>query len=97
MAEHGSSGSQSNGGLSDHQATYNAFVKGAVALTMHALYVLVALVAFRFVNNYNVVLGFGILIVGTIALLMDARAGNKWYISGGLLVVSALITAVAVS
>lgn len=96
MAEHGSSGSNSHA-HTDHRSTYEAFLKGSVAMTIVCLYVLVALVAFRFVNSHNVLLGFSGLILGVIAVLIDLRAGNKWYLSGVLLVIFGLITAAAVA
>ena len=96
MAEHGSSGSHTHG-MEEHRSTYEGFIKGSVALTLICLFILVALVAFRFVGTGNVLLGFAGLILGLLAVLIDARAGNKWYLSGGLLVIFGLITAVAVS
>lgn len=96
MADHGSSGTHSHG-LEAHRATYEAFLKGAVALTILCLYILVALVAFAFVSSGNVLLGFAGLIIGIIALLVDVRAGNKWYLSVGWLVIFGLLTAVMVS
>jgi hypothetical protein len=96
MAEHGSSTSHSHS-FEEHKATYQAFLKGSVALTILCLYVLVALVAFAFVSSGNVLLGFAGLIIGLIALLIDVRAGNKWYLSVGWLVVFGLLTAVLVS
>jgi len=96
MADHGSSGSHSQG-FDDHRSTYEGFLKGSVALALICLFLLVALVAFRFVGTGNVLLGFGGLILGIVAVLIDARAGNRWYLSGGLLVVYGLITAVAVA
>lgn len=96
MAEHGSAGTHSND-FDSHQATYDGFIKGSVAITLICLYTLVALACFAFVNTGNVVIGFLGLIIGTIAVLIDARAGNKWYLSVGLLVVFGLIVAVLVS
>ena len=96
MANHGSTGSQSHG-FADHQSTYDNFIKGSIALTIICLFILVALVAFRFVGGGNVLLGFAGLILGIVAVLIDARMGKTWYVSGGLLVVFGLITAVAVS
>ncbi|MCB1380710.1 MAG: aa3-type cytochrome c oxidase subunit IV [Alphaproteobacteria bacterium] len=96
MADHGNSGSHVQD-MDEHRSTYEGFLKGSVALTLICLFTLVALVAFRFVNTGNLLLGFGGLIIGCLAVLIDARAGNKWYLSGGLLVVYGLITAVAVS
>jgi len=96
MADHGSSGAHSQD-FEAHRATYNGFVKGAVMMTIMSFYVLVALVAFSFVSSGNVILGFAGMILGAIALLIDARASGKWYLSGGLLAIFALITAVAVA
>ena len=96
MADHGYTGSHSND-FNSHASTYNAFVKGGIALSIHGFYILVALVAFAFVPSWNVLLGFGGLLIGSLLLLIDMRTGNKWYLSGGFLVVFALITAVAVS
>lgn len=96
MAEHTSSGNASHD-FESHKATYQGFLKGTVALSMISLYVLVALAAFRFINNFNVLIGFAGLIIGIIAVLIDARAGNKWYLSVGWLVIFGLITAVSVA
>jgi Bacterial aa3 type cytochrome c oxidase subunit IV len=96
MADHGSSGTQSHD-FEAHRATYEGFIKGSVILTLLSFYVLVALVAFRFAASGNVLLGFAGLIFGVIAILIDARASGKWYLSGGLLAIFALVTAVAVA
>lgn len=93
MAQHGSSGAHSQD-FSEHKATYEGFLKGSIILSIYCLYVLVALVAFAFVPSGSLLLGFGGLIVGLLALIIDGRIGNKWYLSVGLLVIFALITAV---
>lgn len=86
------------GDVSDHQATYAGFLIGSVALTLICLYLLVALVAFRFVSHpLNLLMGFGGLILGVIAILIDMRASGRWYVSGGLLAVFGLLTAIAIS
>ena len=97
MAEHGSSGTQPQNFDDDHRSTYVGFLKGSAALALICFYVLVALVAFRFAPSYSILLGFGGLILGVLAVLIDARAGKAWYFSGGLLVVFGLITAISVS
>ena len=97
MADHGSSTAPVHHGFEEHQKTYEGFLKGAVVLTILCLYILVALVAFAFINTGNVLIGFGGLILGIIALLVDLRAGNNWYISAGLLVIFGLFVAVMVS
>lgn len=97
MADH-SPAAHSAGDLPAHQATYAGFVKGAVVLALLCFFVLVALVNFRYVSHpLNVFSGFIGLILGTIATLIDARAGNRWYLSGGLLVVFGILTAIAIS
>ncbi len=93
MAQHGSSGAHSQD-FSEHKATYQGFLKGSIILGIYCFYVLVALVAFAFIQNSNLLIGFGGLILGALALLIDARIGNNWYLSVGLLVIFALITAV---
>ena len=80
-----------------HRSTYEGFIKGSVALSIHCGYVLVALCSFAFAHTLNVFTGFAGLIIGTIAILNDVRTGGKWYLSVGLLVLFGLITAVNVS
>ncbi|PZF78601.1 hypothetical protein DK847_01995 [Aestuariivirga litoralis] len=96
MAEHGTHTSSAM----DYEAanaTYAGFIKGAVALTIMCLYVLVALSAFAFIEKGNVLIGFAGLIIGAIALIVDMRASNNWYVSLGWLVIFGLLTAVMVS
>ena len=94
-ADHGSPASQHRG-IDGHLATYEGFLKGSIALSLICGYILVALVAFSFMASYNVLVGFAGLIIGVLAVLIDARAGNRWYLSGGVLVVFGLLTAIAV-
>ncbi len=96
MADHGSSATHTHG-FEEHAKTYQGFIKGAVVLTILCLYVVVALVAFAFINSGNVLIGFAGLVIGILALLIDLRAGNNWYISAGWLVIFGLLTAVMVS
>lgn len=95
MAEH-SSDNQTHG-MEEHRSTYDAFIKGSLALSIICGFVLVSLVSFRFVHTLNVFTGFAGLIAGIVAVLIDARTGGKWYLSAGLLVLFGLITAVNVS
>lgn len=96
MADH-SSGNASNE-MEAHRSTYEAFIKGAIALSLICGFVLVALVDFRFISNpLNVFMGFGGLVLGVIAVLIDARTGGRWLLSLGLLVVFGLISAANVS
>ena len=96
MAEHASSGGHSND-MEAHRHAYEGFIKGSLALAIICGYILVALVAFRFAHTLNVFTGFAGLIVGLITVAIDARTGSRWFLSGGLLVLFALITAVNVS
>ena len=97
MADHGSSTAPTQHGFEEHRKTYEGFLKGAVVLTILFLYILVALVSFAFIGSGNVLIGFGGLIIGILALLVDMRAGNNWYISAGWLVIFGLFVAVMVS
>ncbi len=80
-----------------HRSTYNAFITGSVALSIVCGYVLVALVSFRFAPSFNVFMGFGGLILGIVAVLLDVRRGSNWYLSVGLLVLFGLVIAASVS
>ena len=95
MAEHGSTGTHSHG-FDEHQRTYDGFIKGAVALTLLCLYVVVALVAFAFMSSGNLLVGFGGIIIGMLALIVDLKAGGNWKLSVGWLVIYGLLTAVMV-
>jgi Bacterial aa3 type cytochrome c oxidase subunit IV len=95
MAEH-SSGNHSDD-MEEHRNTYNAFIKGSVALSIVCGYLLVALVSFRFAQSFNVFMGFGGLILGIVAVLLDVRRGSNWYLSVGLLVLFGLVIAASIS
>ncbi len=98
MAEHAHAAPIATGAGAEHTATYAGFLKGAVALVIYCGYIVVALACFGFVSHpLNTVMGFIGLIVGAIAVLIDARAGNRWYLAGGLLVVFGLLTAISAS
>lgn len=96
MADHGTAGGHS-AGMSDHTATYEGFLKGSVALVIICGYILVALVAFRFAHTLNVFTGFAGLIAGLVAVAIDVRAGSRWALSVGLLIIFGLITAINVA
>ncbi len=81
-------------GFQDHKETYEGFLTGSVALGIICGFVLVALVAFAFMDYLNVFTGFAGLILGVLATLIDIRAGGRWYLSGGLLVLFALVVAI---
>ena len=80
-----------------HRGTYEGFIKGALALSLISGFVLVALVAFRFAHTLNVLTGFSGLVLGLIAVVIDFRSGSRWFLSGGLLVLFGLMTAINVS
>ena len=95
MAEHGSTGTHSHD-FEAHQKTYDGFIKGSIALSILSFYVLVALVAFAFISSGNLLVGFGGLIIGILALLIDLKAGASGKLSVGWLVIFGLLTAVMV-
>jgi hypothetical protein len=92
MADH--SPSHTPRGFEDHKDTYEGFLKGSIGLSIICGFVLVALCAFRFLDTLNVFTGFAGLILGILATLIDLRAGDKWYLSGGLLVLFGLFVAI---
>lgn len=97
MAEHSSSHSQSSG-ADDHRSTYEGFIKGTLALTLVCIFVLVALVSFRFGHAWSVFLGFAGLLAGIVGVLIDAKTGSgKWTLSIVLLVLFGLITAINIA
>jgi hypothetical protein len=94
MVEHGSTGTHSHG-FEEHAKTYDGFIKGSIAGTIFCLYVMVALVAFAFIAaGTNLLVGFGGLIIGTLALIIDLRVGGSWKLSVGWLVIYGLLTTV---
>jgi uncharacterized membrane protein HdeD (DUF308 family) len=97
MAQHSSSNTY-KGGIDDHRATYEGFVRGAIGLVLICLFVLVALVSFAFGHAWSVFLGFAGLAAGIIGVLVDFRTGSKrWTLSLVLLVLFGLITAINVA
>ena len=84
--------------IAAHNSAYDNFVRGSVALVLICAFVLVALCAFAFGQTLNVFTGFVGLIIGVIAVLIDARSGSqRWLLSIGILGLFGLITAVSVS
>jgi hypothetical protein len=97
MAEH-SAPSAHVGGIEDHRATYQGFLRVSIALIILVGFVLVALVSFRFGQSLNVFLGFLGLVLGLIGVVIDARMGSKrWGLSLVLLVIFGLVTAINAS
>lgn len=82
MSEPAPSSQTPASGMAAHRATYEAFLKFSMAGTIICLYILLALVAFRFMNNPgNVMLGFGALFLGVITSMVAMRLGGKWMIA----------------
>ena len=80
-----------------HRKTYGAFLRGSVVLGIICAFVVVSLCSFAFGKSLNVFTGFAGLIIGTIAVLIDARSGSqRWFLSLGVLVLFGLITAMNV-
>ena len=96
MAEH-SPADEHVHGMDEHRSTYEGFVKGSIILSLVSFLILVALVSFRFGQTLNVFVGFAGLIVGFIAVAIDARIGSRFFLSLGVLVMFGLITAINVS
>ncbi len=82
MAEHGSSPSAPQHGIEAHNATYQGFLSFSVAGTIVALYIVVALVAFRFIGNpMNLIAGFGGILLGVLTAVIAMRLGGKWAVA----------------
>ncbi len=84
---------QTHGDMEAHRSTYEGFIKGSIITALLSFFALVGLVNIGFGKSWPVFWCFAGLIVGTIAVLVDLRAGAKWYLSGGLLVLYSLFTA----
>ncbi len=84
--------------IAAHRSAYGNFVRGSVALGLICAFVLVSLCSFAFGHALSVFIGFAGLIIGIIAVLIDARSGSqRWFLALGVLVIFGLITAVSVS
>ena len=79
--------------MDSHRQTYASFVKTTVASVLGCLYILVALAAVAF-SPWGTLICWATLIVGFVTILIDAKAGERWVLSGGGLAVMALITVV---
>ena len=81
-------------GFEDHKATYEGFLRFFVAGGFICLYIVVALVVFRFVDNpLNIFVGFGGILAGLLSSLIALRMGGKWIIPGVLFVLYMLFVA----
>jgi hypothetical protein len=95
MADHAPSSSQpAVHGLAAHTATYNGFINFSAAGTIICLYIMVALVTFRFMDNpLNLLVGFGGMIIGILTTLIGLRMGGKWMLPVVVLVLYGLFVA----
>jgi Bacterial aa3 type cytochrome c oxidase subunit IV len=94
MSEHSSNSQPAAQGMAAHEAAYDGFLKFSIAGSIICIYVLVALVTFRFMNNpANVVVGFLGILVGIIASIIAVRLGGKWLVAIVPLVLFALFVA----
>ena len=95
MADHSHSPSQpAVHGIEAHHATYNGFLNFSAAGSIVCIYILVALVTFRFMDNpLNVIVGFGGILLGIITSLIGLRMGGKWIVPVAVLVVYTLFVA----
>ena len=83
---------------STHLSTYNTFLRFTIAGLIHIGFTLIALCNFAFGSSAPRFMGFAGLIVGTLAVLIDLRLGSRrWFLSLGLLVLYALLTAINVA
>ncbi len=84
--------------MDEHNATWEGFVKGCVAVSLMCAYIVVALCMFGFGTSYTFLVGFGGMTVGLIAIIIDARANpSKWYLSTGLLIAYGLLVAAMIT
>lgn len=83
--------------LPAHEETYKNFITGSIALCLYCAFILVALCSFAFGKTLPNLLGWTTLILGLLAVVIDVRAGAKWYLSGGLLVALGLLVGITVS
>jgi len=95
MADHSHSPSQpAVQGMAAHQATYNGFLNFSAGGSILCIYVLVALVTFRFMDNpLNLFVGFGGIIIGIVTTLIGLRMGGKWILPVIILVLYGLFVA----
>ena len=94
MSEHPPSSQPVLQGMAAHNATYKGFLDFSVAGSIICIYIVVALVTFRFMSNpLNVFVGFGSIILGVITSLVALRLGGKWMVALVPLVLIALFVA----
>jgi hypothetical protein len=84
---------QPHGDMASHASTYQGFLNGSVITALICFFALVGLVNIGFGKSWPVFWCFAGIIAGTIAVMVDLKAGAKWYLSLGLLILYALFTA----
>lgn len=94
MSEHAPSSQPVPQGMAAHETTYKGFLDFSIAGSIICLYIVVALVAFRFVDSpANVIFGFGGIIAGVVTSLLALRLGGKWLVAVVPLVLFGLFVA----
>ena len=83
--------------VEEHLRSYRAFRKGVVVAIIASAFTLVALSAFAFGQTMSILLGWGGLIFGALAIIIDLRSENSWRLSIVTLIVFGLLTAINVS
>jgi hypothetical protein len=82
MAEHSQNPHHSANGMDSHNSIYKGFLDFSIAGSIICLYIVVALVTFRFLDNpWNNILGFGGIIIGVLTSLTALRMGGKWMVA----------------
>jgi hypothetical protein len=84
---------QQPSGMNDHNSMYDGFLTGSIAASIICGFILVGLVAARFMTNLNVLVCIVGILLGIVATAIDIRANKSWYLSGGLLVLFGLFVA----
>ena len=84
--------------FAEHQATYQGFINGSIALGFWCFFILIALCSVGFGGTLPRFMALAGVVVGTMVILVDWRSGSKiWPLSLGFLVVYGLVTAINVS
>ncbi len=84
--------------MGEHEATYEGFVKGTMALSIICAFIVVALCLFGFGTSYTFLVGFGGIILSFVVTYIDARAkSTKWVLSLGSLVAYGVLVALMIT
>jgi Bacterial aa3 type cytochrome c oxidase subunit IV len=82
--------------MSGHARTYEGFLKGSVILALCCIFILLALVNVGFNASHPYLMAFLGIVIGFLAVLIDARSGGRWMLAMGVLLVYALFTAMSI-